>query len=69
MSLIFSAVITAWTSIILLSNTTLNLEIKDLISKMYNNQKNFIFNVKGLSILLVKDANQRFFENNKGVIK
>ena len=27
---------------------------------MYLNQKNFIYNVKGLSILLVKDANERF---------
>ena len=65
--LIFSSVITAWTSIILLSNTTFNLEIKELITKMYLNQKNFIFNVKELSLLLVKDANQRFSENNKGV--
>ncbi len=65
--LIFSSVITAWTSIILLSNTTFNLEIKELITKMYLNQKQFIFNVKELSLLLVKDANQRFSENNKGV--
>ncbi len=26
------------------------------------NQRNFIFNLKELSILLVKDANQRFYE-------
>ena len=26
------------------------------------NQKNFIFNVKDLSVLLVKDANERFAE-------
>ncbi len=69
LSLIFSAVITGWTSFVLLSNTTFNLEIKDLISKMYVNQKNFIFNVKDLSILLVKDANQRFSGNNQGIIK
>ena len=62
--LIFSAVITGWTSIILLSNTTFNLEIKELITKMYLNQKNFIFNVKDLSLLLVKDANERFAEKN-----
>ena len=49
-----------WTSIILASNTTLNLEIKELIVKMYFNQKNFISNVKDLSVLLVKDANERF---------
>ena len=59
---IFSAVITGWTSIILVSNTSFELEIKDLITKMYLNQKNFIFNVKDLSILLVKDANERFSE-------
>ena len=59
--------ITGWTSIILLSNTTFNLEIKELISKMYLNQKNFIFNIKDLSILLVKDANERFSENNQGI--
>ena len=29
---------------------------------MYLNQKNFIYNVKDLSILLVKDANLRFAE-------
>ena len=61
---IFSAVITGWTSIILLSNTTFNLEIKELITKMYLNQKNFIVNVKDLSLLLVKDANQRFSDEN-----
>ena len=52
--------ITGWTSIILLSNTTFNLEIKELITKMYLNQKNFVVNVKDLSLLLVKDANHRF---------
>ncbi len=60
----FSAVIGGWTSIILLSNTNFNLEIKDVIYKMYLNQKNFLFNVKELSILLVKDANYRFSDNN-----
>jgi len=62
-------VITGWTSIILLSNTTFNLEIKELITKMYLNQKNFIFNVKDLSLLLVKDANERFSEENQGIIR
>ena len=66
--LIFSSVITAWTSFVLLSNTTFNLEIKELLTKMYLNQKQFIFNVKDLSLLLVKDANQRFSENNQGKI-
>ena len=61
---IFSAVITGWTSIILLSNTTFDLEIKELITKMYLNQKNFVVNVKDLSLLLVKDANQRFSDEN-----
>ena len=60
LAFIFSTVIASWTSIVLLSNTALNLEIKELINKMYLNQKNFIYNVKGLSILLVKDANERF---------
>ena len=60
LAFIFSAVITGWTSIILLSNTTFNLEIKELITKMYLNQKKFVVNVKDLSLLLVKDANQRF---------
>ena len=32
---------------------------------MYLNQKNFIFNVKDLSFLLVKDANERFSEKNQ----
>ena len=40
----------------------------DLITKMYLNQKNFIFNVKDLSLLLVKDANERFSEKNQGII-
>ena len=64
LAFIFSAVITGWTSIILLSNTTFNLEIKELITKMYLNQKNFVVNVKDLSLLLVKDANQRFSDEN-----
>ena len=57
--------ISGWTSIILLSNTTFNIEIKELISKMYSNQKDFIFNVRDLSIILVKDANQRFSRGNQ----
>ena len=65
LSFIFSAVITGWTSAILLSSTTFNIEIKELINKMYLNQKNFIFNVKDLSLLLVKDANERFSEKNQ----
>ena len=65
---IFSAVITGWTSVILLSSTTFNIEIKELINKMYLNQKNFISNVKDLSHLLVKDANERFSEKNQGKI-
>ena len=69
LALIFSAVITGWTSIILLSNTTFNSEIKEIITKMYLNQKNFIFNVKDLSLLLVKDANERFSEGNQDLIR
>ena len=67
--IIFSAVITGWTSIILVTNTAFDFEIKELISKMYLNQKNFIFNVKDLSVILVKDANERFSENNQGTIR
>ena len=66
--LIFSAVITSWTAIVLLSNSRFNLEIKELITKMYLNQKNFIYNVKDLSVLLVKDANERFSESNQEII-
>ena len=36
---------------------------------MYLNQKNFIFNVKDLSLLLVKDANERFSEENQYIIR
>ena len=36
---------------------------------MYLNQKNFIFNIKDLSILLVKDANERFSEKDQGIIR
>ena len=67
MILTFSAVITGWTSILLFSNTTFNLEIKQVINKMYMNQKNFIFNVKDLSILLVKDANERLSDNHQDI--
>jgi hypothetical protein len=68
LAFIFSTIITGWTSVILLSSTTFNIEIKELITKMYLNQKNFIFNVKDLSLLLVKDANERFSEKNQGKI-
>ena len=67
--LTFSAVISGWTAILLFSNTTFNLEIKEVIHKMYMNQKNFISNVKDLSILLVKDANERFSEKNQDIIR
>ena len=63
--LIFSTVISSWTSIILLSNSTFKLEINEVIEKMYLNQRNFIFNVKELSVLLLKDANERFSEINQ----
>ena len=53
----------------MLSNTTFNLEIKELITQIYLNQKNFIFNVKDLSVILVKDANERFSGNNQGPIR
>lgn len=58
--LIFSSVITGWTSILLFSNTSYKIEIKELINKIYINQKNFVINVKDLSILLLKDSNERF---------
>ena len=65
--LIFSTVISAWTSIILLSSTTSNLEINEVIKRMYLNQRNFILNVKELSLLLVKVTNERFSEINQDV--
>ncbi len=36
---------------------------------MYSNQKNFIFNVKDLSILLVKDAHERYQNSNQKLIR
>ena len=69
LAFIFSVVITGWTSITLFSNSSFNLEIKELINKMYLNQKNFIFNVKDLSILLVKDANVRFSGIYQGTVQ
>ena len=65
--MIFSVVIGGWTSIILISNTSFNSEIKELIAKMYLNQKSFIFNVKDLSLLLVKDANERLSSKKQGI--
>ena len=64
---LFSAVISGWTSILLLSNTTFKLEIKQVINKMYLNQRNFIFNVKDLSLLLVKDANVRLYGKTQDI--
>jgi len=64
LTFIFTAVITGWTSFILLTNTKFSLEINDLITKMYINQKKFIFNVKDLSVLLLKDANERLSDQN-----
>ena len=55
----------SWTSVLLLTNTTFNSEIKEVIYKMYLNQKNFVVNVIDLSILLAKDANQRFSDNHQ----
>ena len=69
LAFIFSAVITGWTSIVLFSNTTFNLEIKELINKMYLNQKSFVFNIKDLSLLLVKDANERFSDGKQDIIR
>ena len=66
-TIIFSAIVSGWTSILLLSNTTFDLEIKEVINRMYLNQRDFIFNVKELSLLLVKDANERFSEINQDV--
>tara|TARA_Y100001968_G_scaffold217897_1_gene200487 strand:- start:450 stop:638 length:189 start_codon:yes stop_codon:yes gene_type:complete len=59
---VFSVVISGWTSLVLFSNTKFKVEINDLIDKMYLNQKKFIFNIRDLSILLLKDANERFSE-------
>ena len=49
--------------IVLASNTSLELEINDVMRKMYLNQKAFLYNVKDLSSLLVKDANTRLFNH------
>ena len=65
--IIFSAIVSGWTSILLLSNTTFDLEIKEVINRMYLNQRDFILNVKELSFLLVKDANERFSETNQDI--
>ena len=67
--LTFTAVISGWTFILLLTNTTFDLEIKQVIHKMYLNQKYFISNVRVLSLLLVKDANERFSNDNKEINK
>tara|TARA_Y100001968_G_C19174220_1_gene627182 strand:- start:525 stop:785 length:261 start_codon:yes stop_codon:yes gene_type:complete len=67
LAFIFSALVTGWTSIVLLSNTSFEVEIKQLITKMYLNQKNFMSNVKDLSLLLVKDANERFSDDNRRI--
>ena len=63
--IIFSAVISGWSTIILFADTSFKLEINEVIHKIYLNQKNFIFNVKDLSVLLLKDANYRFSSNTK----
>jgi len=63
----FLAVLGGWTGILLLTNTNFNLEIKDVLNKMYLNQKNFIVNVKDLSLLLVKDANQRLSDKHQDI--
>tara|TARA_Y100001968_G_scaffold316058_1_gene343402 strand:+ start:4122 stop:4376 length:255 start_codon:yes stop_codon:yes gene_type:complete len=49
----------------MMSNTTFNAEIKEIINQMYLNQKAFILNVKDLSLLLVKDANNRLNNNDE----
>tara|TARA_B100001250_G_scaffold353255_1_gene326475 strand:+ start:587 stop:751 length:165 start_codon:yes stop_codon:yes gene_type:complete len=48
-----------------MSNTTFNLEINEVIKRMYLNQRNFVFNIKELSLLLLKDANKRFSKVNQ----
>ena len=50
-------------------NTEFKSEINELLTKMYFNQKNFIVNVKDLSVLLVRDANERFSEKNQEVLR
>ncbi len=63
--IIFFAVIIGWTSLVLLSDSTFKSEIKELIKNMYVNQKKFVFDIKNLSVLLVKDANERLPMNNQ----
>ena len=59
--IIFSTVLSSWTIIVLASNTPFELELNEVIRKMYLNQKAFLYNVKDLSSLLVKDINIRLF--------
>ena len=68
MVFIFSTAITLWTSIILFFNTSFKLEINEILTKMYLNQKNFMMNVKDLSVILLRDANERFSEKNQEVL-
>ena len=65
---IFSSLVGGWTITILIFNTPFKIEIKEVINKMYLNQKNFIVNVKDLSLLLVKDAHERFSEDQQDFI-
>ena len=48
----------------MLTKTSFKGEIIELLEKMYLNQKEFILNVKELSTILIKDANERFSDNN-----
>ncbi len=66
--MIFSSLVGGWTITILIFNTPFKIEIKEVINKMYLNQKNFIVNVKDLSLLLVKDAHERFSEDQQDFI-
>ena len=69
LAVIFSAVITGWTAIVLFTNSKFNVEIEELVTQMYFNQKNLVFNVKDLSLLLVKDANERFSAKDQNPIR
>ncbi len=64
---LFSTIVTSWTSVLIISNTSFNLEIKEVLAKMYLNQKNFVFNIKDLSVLLLKDANERIYGDNQDI--
>ena len=63
--IIITSFLATWTSLALLNNSKFETEINSVLREMYLDQKSFLSNLKDLSILLLKESNERILSKSE----